>query len=430
MKQEIQANPGSLRDAFIVRLPLFYVFLSGLGFSLQNLVVKVLEEQYQFKGSFQCVFARGMVQMSVSALIIYTDKERQAGHGHKLFGDTPFVSAMLFMRAFLGYFGIAFSFLAVEYIAIGDSSVLVMMSPVIAALAGFAMLGEPWRLPEFIATMLAMTGAVLVAKPPFLFGSADESASSSTAYFWGVLFSLVAAFGAGFAYVFVRILGTSAKMPWAYVCFSQAIAQIVMSVPNMYLFHQQVVLSVRWEIYLLITIGACIGCVSQIAMTVGMQREKSATASAMRTSDVVFGFIWQALFTTDPVSMLSVGGAALVSLGIVIIVVSKQTDPPPATVTALTDESSEGLELSPIHHISNSGSGASSPSSSSSSSSPSKLPRPAPAKGLKRILTAGLRRIQHSFANKAGNAGASGGLRGEQAYSRLAVSETADGIEV
>lgn len=54
-----------------------------------------------------------------------------------------------------------------------------------------------------------------------------------------------------------------------------------------------------------------------------MQREKSASASAMRTSDVVFAFIWQVLFTSDPVTLLSVSGAVLVMVGVMIIVVFK-----------------------------------------------------------------------------------------------------------
>eukprot|EP00981_Chlorochromonas_danica_P008562 scaffold2224_cov175-Ochromonas_danica.AAC.4 len=324
------------------RLPLIYVFLSGLGFSLQNLVVKLLEELYGFKGSFQCVFARGITQLLFSSYLIYYDEDRRAGKGPKLFGDTWYVSTILFLRAFLGYFGIAFGFLAMEYIPMGDASVLVMLSPIVAALAGWVILGEPWKFPEFTATMLAVIGSILVVKPPFLFGydKATGNEISSSDFLTGIIYALIAAFGAGFAFVFVRLLGTTAKMPWTNICFSQAIAQIILSPPNMYLFHQTVRFDVRWEIYGLITLGACIGCVSQVAMTVGMQREKSATASAMRMSDVGFGFLWQLLFTTDAVSMLSVIGALLVVSGIGIIILFKKAD----TIASKSCGKSEGQQ--------------------------------------------------------------------------------------
>ena len=74
--------------------------------------------------------------------------------------------------------------------------------------------------------------------------------------------------------------------------------------------------------------GGIIGAVSQIMMTLGMQREKSAAATAMRMSDVVFGFVWQSLFTQDPVSILSVTGAVLVASSILIVVVFKQMQGP------------------------------------------------------------------------------------------------------
>jgi hypothetical protein len=97
-----------------------------------------------------------------------------------------------------------------------------------------------------------------------------------------------------------------------------------------------------------------------------MQREKSASASAMRTSDVVFGFIWQACFTSDDVQFLSVIGAGMVMAGVCIIVIFKSqsvprdvSDSPNITkndsihvnVASSTKEDSD-LELSQINRYS------------------------------------------------------------------------------
>lgn len=70
--------------------------------------------------------------------------------------------------------------------------------------------------------------------------------------------------------------------------------------------------------------ASLLGAFSQIAMTVGMQKEKSATATAMRMSDVVFGYIWQVLFTNDNViNALSLAGAALIMCSILGLVIYK-----------------------------------------------------------------------------------------------------------
>jgi drug/metabolite transporter (DMT)-like permease len=130
------------------RLPLLYVFLSGVGFSVQSLIIKVLAEN-QFRGSFQCIFFRGTVQLIISSIFVYYNEERRAGKGESLFGDSNLVKCALFLRSLTGFGSIAFSFLAVELIPIGDVAVLKMLSPTLTALLSCIFIAEPWRLPEF-----------------------------------------------------------------------------------------------------------------------------------------------------------------------------------------------------------------------------------------------------------------------------------------
>jgi drug/metabolite transporter (DMT)-like permease len=278
-----------LRDALQARLPLFYVFLSGVGFSIQSLIIK-LSAEHGFQGSFQCVFLRGIVQLILSSYYIYYDEDRRAGNGPKLFGNTSWVGFMLFMRSFVGFGSIAFSFLAVELIPIGDEVVLVMLSPLMASILSYFILGEAWRLPELCGTILSLVGAVMVAKPPVLFGGSEHHDAT---FYRGVAYALTSACCAAMAFIFVRILGTTAKMPWANVVFSQAIGQIVLAIPGLYIFGQTLTLNISPYVASLLLLGGVIGAWSQILMTIGMQREKSAAATAMRMSDVAFGFIWQ-----------------------------------------------------------------------------------------------------------------------------------------
>ena len=78
-----------------------------------------------------------------------------------------------------------------------------------------------------------------------------------------------------------------------------------------------------------------------------MQREQSASASAMRTSDVVFAFLWQVMLTSDPVTALSVLGAILVMIGVMIIVVFKsKSDEEPVVSNAEEGFSNSGYSSS------------------------------------------------------------------------------------
>lgn len=191
-------------------LPLFLVFLSGIGFSIQTLFIKLLSVDDGFSGSFQIIFFRGLTQLALASLFIRCSKAED--RDVPLFGGSNRIRLLLFLRSFFGYLGIAFAFLSVERLPIGDSTVLVMLSPLFASMASFVMLGEPWRGGEFLATLVSLSGVVLVARPPFFF--ADAAAGSSPPDPTGVLFALIAAVSAGMAYTIVRMLGTTAKMPW------------------------------------------------------------------------------------------------------------------------------------------------------------------------------------------------------------------------
>jgi len=174
-----------------------------------------------------------------------------------------------------------------------------------------------------------------IAKPALIFGG-DQALDVV-----GVLFALTASLCAGAAYTAVRMLGTTVKVPWWNVCFVQALGQWVLSIPGFYI-TRQFQAPTPLELCVVVSCGF-LGTWSQIAMTIGMQREKSATATGMRMSDVVFGFIWQVLFTHDNVvSFYSIFGALLVIASIFVLILNKE--PPQAAPGPVKDKPS-GLEM-------------------------------------------------------------------------------------
>jgi drug/metabolite transporter (DMT)-like permease len=59
-----------------------------------------------------------------------------------------------------------------------------------------------------------------------------------------------------------------------------------------------------------LAVTSLIGSCSQFSMTIGMQHEKSARATLMRMSDIIGGFLWQALFTKDALDIFTLSGMA------------------------------------------------------------------------------------------------------------------------
>ncbi len=66
---------------------------------------------------------------------------------------------------------------------------------------------------EFLAALISLTGASFIIKPQFLFGS-DLGNNLYPLSFDGIVVALLGAVFASSAYVLVRMLGTTAKMPW------------------------------------------------------------------------------------------------------------------------------------------------------------------------------------------------------------------------
>lgn len=299
-------------------VPLLAVFISGIGFSFQTLLIKLLEE-HDFHTTFQVIIARGLIQWLLAGFAVrYAVSTPKGEMKGPLLGPTTRIMIIMIFRAMIGFGGIGFSFLAVERLPLADAICLVMLSPLVSTILAYFVLGEPFRQPEMIATAISICGMVFIVKPTFIFS--EDVALDHT----GVLYGFISAFCAGSAYLFVRILGTIAKMPWENVCVVQGIGQLLLSPLFLIAFNQEFIIDLTPYEFFTIALTGVIGALSQILMTVGMQREKSAAAGAMRMSDVLFGFIWQQSFTNDSVSFLSVLGALMLMGSIMIILVSKE----------------------------------------------------------------------------------------------------------
>jgi drug/metabolite transporter (DMT)-like permease len=322
-------------------IPLFLVFLSGLGFSIQSVIIKFLSD-YGLVGVNLTILCRGFVQCLVSVYFISSHR-RSTTDFVPLFGATWYVSMLLLMRSVFGFASTELGFLTVQTLPIGDATVLIMLSSVIGSLMGYIILNESCRTPQIVGTAMSLVGGILISRPTFLiralafFGFVESADSLETASPVGVVYGLSAAVCASFAFILIRMLGTTSKMPWAYVTFSQSLGQIALALPDIYLERHKLVAELTTsQVFMILTAGF-VGTWSQIAMTIGMQREKSATAIAMRMSDIIFGFIWQFLFTSDNPRLLSLLGAFLVMASIMIIVIFKSSEiNQPSTLAATT----------------------------------------------------------------------------------------------
>ncbi|KAH8096191.1 hypothetical protein JL720_3547 [Aureococcus anophagefferens] len=257
------------------RCALGLIALSSFGFAVQSLVVKVAT-----RGRFapmEVVFFRGWLQAlgCCGALACHGPVARPPA---RWFGDTRTEVKWLCARGFVGFGGICFSFKAVSMIGLAESQVVGTVSPVFAAAYARLFLGEPWLALEKLAAVVSFAGVALQ------FGPESLGARGDRRHALGLAYSLLGAASAAGAHVLVRLLGTRIKVDWPILMLYQAMGQILLSGVALVGFGERPRLDP--SPLQLAYLGACgfLGFFSQVCMTRGMQREKSASASIMRLS--------------------------------------------------------------------------------------------------------------------------------------------------
>lgn len=305
------------------RLPMLYVFFAGIGFSAQTLLTKILAKE-GFHRSFENVFFRGAMQLLTSSIMLYSASSKESIE-KPLFGDTPYVRKLVFLRSVLGVAALGFHYLSARFMPLGDATVIYMSSPVIAASLAYTFLGEPWRVPEFLATSLSMLGIVLIVQPDFLFNSSSTGIKDvEDTYLVGSFFAVLAAVLLGVIFIILRILGTTQKIPAFNIVFAQSLTQLIFSYPGSIIAGEDFDFRLTWRQFLLLCGSGLFGAISQIGLTIGVQQERSALVTSMRMSEALFSFAWQILFTGDSIAFHSFLGSILILIGVITLLTSKQ----------------------------------------------------------------------------------------------------------
>ena len=280
------AAPGAL-------LPLIMIAFGALCFACASLMVKELLDGAAHLPIFQVVLVRGGVQL-VLCMGILARVEPYRRSPLRWCGDSWTEALLLGARGLLGFFGTWFSMLSISRLSLGDSQALRLVSPLFAAIFGAVFLRERWLLVDASGALIAIAGSCLVVQPAFIFGG-DSKCDGL-----GVLYSLACA-AAGGANVLVRALGTRVKVDWPVVMLQQALYQTLIAAPLATA--SWVPLARGGTTATVVTQLAAVGAFAfagALGTTWGMQRQKSAAASAMKLAAVPFAFGLQAVALADP----------------------------------------------------------------------------------------------------------------------------------
>ncbi|XP_010150895.1 PREDICTED: solute carrier family 35 member G1 [Eurypyga helias] len=289
---------GTKKKAACPGLGLFYTVLSAFLFSVASLFLKKIEDVHSVEVSaFRCVFQMAFVLPG----LIYYKTGFLGPKGKRIF---------LFFRGFLGSSAMILLYYAFQVMPLADATVITFSSPVFTSLLAWIFLKEKYSIWDLLFTLFAITGVVLIARPPFLFGSNVTGIEGSyTDHLKGTIAAITSTVSAASTFVILRKVGKSVHYflsIWYYAVIGLIACVIALFVMN------------EWRLpycgkdrVLLILIGL-LGLGGQIFLTKALQIEKAGPVAIMKTMDVVFAFILQILFLNHLPTWWTVGGALCV----------------------------------------------------------------------------------------------------------------------
>lgn len=276
-------------------LGLFYAFLSTVFFSTIALLVKTIQGIHAIEiSAIRCFFQ----MLFVVPLLIYHKTGFLGPRDKRIY---------LVLRGFIGSNAMILLFYAVQQMPLADATVIMFSNPVFTSLLAWVFLKEKCTIWDCVFTVFTLTGVILIARPPFLFGERVRGIESNyTNHIKGTIAAFGGAVAAACTFVVLRKMGKSVHYylsVWYY-----AVIGFIESVITVSVLGEWKLPSCGRDRWMLVLI-AVLGIAGQTFLTKALQIEKAAPVALMRTVDVVLAFIFQFIFFNRAPTLWSLGGA-------------------------------------------------------------------------------------------------------------------------
>ncbi|XP_064630637.1 solute carrier family 35 member G1-like [Lineus longissimus] len=273
---------------------------SALFFSSQTLLVAKLHELHPLEVTFSR-FA--VITIFTIPLILYL--------------KAPWIGEKenwrdLFIRAVLGCFSMLFLYFSLHNMPLGDATVIYMTSPVFVGVLAFFILKESCGIFEIISTMIMLVAVVFIAQPPFIFGAKalkpGEKHQDSTTRMWASLSGLAGSIFHASVHIALRRLK---NVHFATILFTYSIWGMLQSGIFAYIAGAWTIPKdpICWAY--MVGVGGFSVCALS-CLTIALKTENAGSVSVLRSSDLLFAFIWEMIFLNEFPNVWTIVGATLV----------------------------------------------------------------------------------------------------------------------
>ena len=200
----------------------------------------------------------------------------------------------------------------------GDATALVFTAPLFTGVLARLFLKEKYTIAHVFSTIVGLAGVIMIAKPGFIFGGRADEADTPA---WYPVIPLTSAFFIASGYCVQRNIGKSVST--IVVSFYLVVCQIIAGTIFHFASGSDSVNPGCLEPRALLVVAALLTGVMFMSLNRGLALETATTAALIRNLDTVLAYFAQVFVFGVATDAVSLGGAALVMSGTVLITLTK-----------------------------------------------------------------------------------------------------------
>jgi len=288
----------------------------------------------------ELVFIRAVFQscLVVTGLVFSREKDSGRRMIWAPVGRSKRIVRVVLARGAIGGFGFVLYYFTIKSIPLGDAITLLSLTPLMTVFLARFTLGEPIQIPQLLATLLSVVGAVLIAGGPAhilaLLSSSSTDTTSTVARNYnpfGYVTALVGSFCSSCVLVLVRKAGTlgvhtlQLLFSWCLwsICFSCVLGVLLSdfsdsTVASLFReepWHSPSDPAVRWNIFAVCSVGS----LAHFLLNYAGRFAPAGISSIIRSSSIIWGYIFEVtLFHQNP-SLTTWVGVLIVLFSLVLV---------------------------------------------------------------------------------------------------------------
>eukprot|EP01084_Bolivina_argentea_P266210 451453_1 len=201
-------------------------------------------------------------------------------------------------------------FIAISYTSLGNVVAIISIYPIFTAFVARFVLNEELNLVHYLSLILALNGTLLISEPSFLFASSKSTRDD----YIGYLFAIGGALLVTGSFVFVRMMK---KVNKSLIIICQGIFALTEGSIILFVWQTPKTLN-KWEDYVCLLSIGIVGYLAQYTITVGAQLLPAGLSSLLRSTEIIWAYIWQQVFFNDTPSTNTIIGAIVVIVSIIM----------------------------------------------------------------------------------------------------------------